>query len=266
MKPLVSILMSSYNDEAYVKSAIESVLNQSYGNFEFLITDDSSTDTTAKILSEYAAHDSRITLIKNKENKKLTANLNRMWDMAKGSYMARIDSDDVWTDRTKLEFQIDFLTNNPDHILVGSWAVATDAAGREMYKISYPQTNNEIRNVILRHNCFIHSSVVFFNDALKDDRYDIENNYSQDYELWLKLGSRGKIANIPRYMVNYRINPTGTSQKDYRVQTDHSYRLISRYKTVYPNYYSSKWLWFIRRYYPSWLRFTMPKVKNLLSS
>ena len=113
-KPLVSVLMAVYNGEKYLLEAIESILNQTYTNFEFLIINDGSTDSTEEIILSYS--DQRIRYIKNEQNLKLIASLNKGLDLAKGKYIARMDADDISLP-DRLEKQVNFLERNSTKLL-----------------------------------------------------------------------------------------------------------------------------------------------------
>ena len=120
--PLVSVIMSVYNGEKYLVQAIDSILNQTYQNFEFIIIDDCSTDNSSHILQEYAQKDSRIKIIKKEKNigiKGFIKNLNLGISIAKGKYIARMDADDISLPE-RFQKQVDFLENNPEITLVGA--------------------------------------------------------------------------------------------------------------------------------------------------
>lgn len=253
--PKVSIIMSTYNDASYITQAIDSVLMQDFDNWEYIIINDASSDATEKIVNKYLKHDNRFVYIKNDTNLGLTANLNSGIDMAKGKYIARIDSDDVWAKTGKLKKQVEFLDNNPDHALVGSWAIAINENQDKLYELKYAAEDSKIRDQILINNCFIHSSVLMSKDDVeKIGNYNPINTTSQDYELWLELANRKKVHNIPEYLVYYRINPNGTSIKKSRKQIAETISIVKRHKNFYPNYWKAILSWNIRKYYPMWLR------------
>lgn len=112
--------MSTYNDGTFISECIDSVINQDYQDFEFIIINDASTDDTDELIKSYS--DERIVYVKNDSNKGLVRNLNKGLELAKGEYVARIDSDDKWLDTAKIMSQVDFLEANPDYGLVGSSA------------------------------------------------------------------------------------------------------------------------------------------------
>lgn len=114
--PKVTVLMPAYNAEKYIETAIESILNQTYKDFEFIIVNDCSTDSTLDIIERYAKQDKRIKIISNKENQKIAQTLNNGLKEAKGKYIARLDADD-WSYPERLEKQVNFMEENPDVVL-----------------------------------------------------------------------------------------------------------------------------------------------------
>ena len=130
--PRVSVLMPAYNAAPYVAGAVESVLAQTYGDFEFVIIDVGSTDATPDILADYAARDHRIRLARNEANLGLIRSLNRGLEIARGEFVARFDADDL-SRPERLERQVSFFNGNPDHVLVGASYDAIDSQGRVLW-------------------------------------------------------------------------------------------------------------------------------------
>ena len=235
MEKKVSIVMSTYNDSGYIGKAIKSVLSQSYDNFEFIIIDDSSQDNTEEIVKGF--DDGRIIYIKNEENKGLLFNLNKGINLAQGEYIARIDSDDWWIDKEKLKKQVDFLDNNTDYALVGTWAKVYNEKVVELFKITHDTDFEKIKQKILLKNCFVHSSVLFRKSVANEcGNYNESQEYVEDYALWLKMGKKHKLANIPEYSTGYLLNQEGVTQKNNLKQIRANIILIKKYKKEYPNY------------------------------
>jgi len=141
--PLISVIMSVYNDEKNVRPAIESILNQTFNDFEFIITEDCSKDNSLQVLREYAEKDSRIVLVENGENLKLTKNLNNMLSIAKGELIARMDSDDISLPQ-RFEKQVDILQNNPDVDFVFSSTMLMDKDGNDLCESWRPENVKSI--------------------------------------------------------------------------------------------------------------------------
>ena len=199
-KPLVSILMAVYNGEKYLREAIESMLNQTYTNFEFLIINDGSTDKTEEIILSYK--DERIRYVKNEQNLKLIASLNKGLDLAIGKYIARMDADDISLPE-RLEKQVEYLEKNPQIGVLGSWV---EIIGKEEPMIIQHKTNfNDIRVELLFHNYLCHPSVIINNLLIKKHNLKYPNFlHAEDYGLWIQVAKYGKIEILPEILLNYR--------------------------------------------------------------
>lgn len=157
--PTITVLMPVFNCELYIKDAVDSILNQTYNNFEFLIIDDASTDETVSIIKAYT--DSRIKLIEKPINTGLTNSLNQGLKLAKGKYIARMDGDDISLPE-RFEKQITFLEKNPEVVLCGSWF---NVIGSELV-IKTPENYEDIKLALLKGNCIAHPSVMMRNKFL----------------------------------------------------------------------------------------------------
>jgi glycosyltransferase involved in cell wall biosynthesis len=201
-KPKVTVLMSVYNCERYLKKAVDSILNQTFRDFDFLIINDGSSDSTVEILKDY--NDPRIKIIDNKKNLGLTRSLNKGLRLAKGEYIARQDADDISLPQ-RLEKQTEFLSSNPRTAVVGSWTEVID---------EYDETKGIWRNITQPHllkwrllfsNQFAHCAIMFRKSAVKDiGGYSVELNSAQDYDLWLRISFSWEVANIPEVLVKWR--------------------------------------------------------------
>ncbi len=239
----VSILLPVYNGERFIERAIKSVLVQSYRDFELIIIDDCSTDKTPLLIQKYAQLDKRVRPLRNPHNLGIQKTLNHGLKEATGEFIARIDDDDFWTDVNKLKNQIEFLESNPDHVLVGTAVMVVDENSKELFRYQNPQTDGQIRSRILYRNCFAHASVVFRRLAAV-----AAGGYSElplthrveDYDLWLKLGTMGKLANLPDYALGFTLRSGSISWSNKRAQLRQAIAIISRYKGLYPRYRISK--------------------------
>jgi len=231
--PKVSILMPTYNGAKYIAGAIESVLVQSYKDWELLIIVDGSSDNTVEIVNEYVAGDSRIKLIINDVNLRLPKTLNKGLALAHGKFIARIDDDDKWVCVDKLERQINFLEDNIDYGLVGTDFIIVKDEGETTFKTK--KTDIEIRNVILSYNPFCHSSIVFKNDQSHNFNYNENLVYTEDWDLWLRIGQYYKMANLDFSGVRYLLR-NGMSKKNTKFrQIKYHARIIKKYFTKYPH-------------------------------
>lgn len=213
-KPMVTVLMSVYNGEKFLREAIDSILNQTFTDFEFLIINDGSTDKSVEIIESY--EDSRIRLINNEKNLKLIASLNKGISLARGKYIARMDCDDI-SMPNRLEKEVNFLENSLDYGLVGTYYTVIDGEGRDQYNVSYP-SSNELIKLFLSLNCpLAHGSIMGRTELFKQNLYGSEESYAvEDYELWTRMSKVTKIHNIPEYLFKYRVY--GESFSDSKTQ------------------------------------------------
>ena len=207
MIPEVSVVMSVYNGERYVGEAIESILDQTFRAFEFVIIDDASTDNSREFLVEYAARDDRIVLLRNEKNMGLAKSLNRGLRVARGQFIARQDADDVSLP-DRLAIQVGYLRNKLHVGLLGSAYELVDSRGRCVTTKRLPLTDTEIRWRMLFHNPFSHTSVVFRRQLVDGEKHAYSEDLlcAQDYDLWTRLLTRTTGANIERSLVQFRIH------------------------------------------------------------
>ncbi len=232
-EPKISVVMSVYNDQKYLHEAIESILKQTYSNYEFIIINDASTDLSREIILSYK--DSRIISLDNNINIGLTISLNKCLEIAYGKYIARMDSDDISLPE-RLEKQIIFLENNKDYILVGTWNEVIDKNSNILDKLIHPTDHEEILKTLMYTNCISHGSVMFRNICAT--KYNEDYIYSQDYDLWTTLILKGKIANIPEFLYMYRDHVDSISNIKRAIQVDNAERIIKKY---YQNLYKEEY-------------------------
>lgn len=203
---MISLIMSCYNAEKYVAETINSILEQTYTDFEFIIIDDNSIDKTVDIIKGYK--DERIRLFINETNKGLTVNLNFALRKAKGNYIARVDSDDVFL-LNKLEMQIKYLEKHHEINLLGTNAYIYGT--KKIMKM--PTTHSQILGSIILYNPFIHSSIMVKTETINKYLYNESFRHSQDYELWSRLVFNEKVFNINKPLLKYRIHENQVSKK-----------------------------------------------------
>lgn len=215
MTPSVSVLLPVYNAERYLAQAIESILNQTFQDFELLIIDDGSTDRSGQILTTYAAQDSRIRLI-SRENRGLISTLNEMLDLAQGEFLARMDADDLATPN-RLTLQVAFLKQHPEVVCVGGAFGLIDPQGRTvMNAIPMPQENAEIQPLLLLGRTVInHPCALIRRSALLQiGGYDPSMKTIEDLDMLLRLGEIGQLANLPDVVLQYRFHPNSVSAQN----------------------------------------------------
>ncbi len=213
-KPKVSVIMSVYNGERFLNDAIDSILCQTFSDFEFVIVDDKSIDNTNNILREYSKKDERIKIIKNSENIGLTKSLNKAIKQSKGTYIARIDADDI-SEPKRLEKQVRFMDDSSGVVLCGSLGWIIDGKGKKIKEKNLKTDYSDIKKSLLFNNQFIHSSLFIRKDILDEEGLYNENfKKSQDYELVLRLASKYKIVNLPDRLIRWRMNYNSLSWSD----------------------------------------------------
>jgi len=201
--PKISVIMSVYDGEKYLDESIQSILNQTFKDFEFIIINDCSTDNSLYIIKQYAKNDKRIVLIQNEENIGLTKSLNKGLKIAKGKYIARMDADDVALSE-RFNKQYNYLEKNKNVFLLGTSAMMIDEDGNRSIKITAITQEKKIYSRLRKKNTIIHSSIMFRNDF---ELFYRENfKYAQDYDLYLRVLSEGKIIkNILEVLLYYRV-------------------------------------------------------------
>lgn len=210
-KPAISVVMAVFNGGIYLSQAIESILQQSWRDFEFIIINDGSTDQTAAIIDEYAREDSRIKII-SRENRGLVASLNEGVAEAKSDLIARMDADDISHPNRFLE-QINYLREHPLVVCVGSYYEVIDEDGDLLTTLNAPTKNESIQQALIKgHTVICHPTAIYRKDAFeKAGGYDNKFFLVEDLDLWLKLGELGELANIPIPLVKYRTNINSVS-------------------------------------------------------
>jgi len=251
MEPLVSIIIATYNREKYLKRAIQSIFEQSYKNFEIIIVDDSTNDKVAKIVQEIKNEHDNIIYIKNDQRLGFTKSLNKGIEIARGKYIARLDDDDFWADKKKLEKQIRFLENYPEYVLVGGGVIVINEMGQEIRRYLNPEKDEEIRKVMLFECPFSHSNVVFRKETWeKVGGYNDELN--EDWDLWCRFGRVGKFYNFPEYFNFFTEGEQNRTQYILSQVLLTKLKIRKKYRKDYPHFFKS-FLYGISVYFYSFL-------------
>jgi hypothetical protein len=208
--PKVSVVMGVFNGERYLREAVESILAQTFGDFEFIIIEDGSTDGTAEILSSYAKGDARIRVVSQGNTGRAEA-LNRGIALAKARYVARMDADDI-SAAYRFKDQVDFLDAHTDVGLIGGAYEQIDAKGASMGTVRFPLSDPEIREAMERDNPICHPAVMFRKAAAEAaGGYRKALLDADDYDLWLRMAERTRFANLGEVVLLYRIHPMQAS-------------------------------------------------------
>jgi glycosyltransferase involved in cell wall biosynthesis len=206
--PAITVAMSVYNGEPYLAEAIDSVLAQSFADFEFLILDDGSTDGSCETIQRYADRDPRVRPI-IRENRGLIASLNQLLAEARAPLIARMDADDICRPQ-RFERQIAFLAQHPDHGVVGSWSEDIDARSRsiqgEAFGADQPTTYDAFLAAIDAYAPLLcHPAVMYRTEVVRAvGGYHAAFRHCEDLDLWLRLATRTRICSIPERLLRYR--------------------------------------------------------------
>lgn len=220
--------MPAYNAQKYLPEAIESVLEQTYKDFEFIIIDDCSTDNTWEIIQKYARKDKRIRAFKNKNNLNVVKTRNKAFSKCskQSAYYAILDADDVCMPQ-RLEKQVRFLEKNPSYALVGSNLEIIDERSQTIGKRVYPETNKEIQEQMILRNCFAQPAIMI--RASIRPRYDEEYTRVQDYELWFRTIQEHKGYNLQEPLIRYRLHTQQGKNKYLRLTLRNTARIQRKY-------------------------------------
>ena len=207
----ISVVMAVYNGENYLRTAIDSILRQTESDFEFIIIDDASTDSTPSILDSYA--DDRLRVIRNEQNLKLPASLNKGLKMARGKYIARMDADDIaMPDR--FEKQVKYLETHQDVAVIGGSFQVFNEFGEDVY-VHKAYCDEMLDKYYLIPSPIGHPTAMLRKSMTVDEGflYDEQYTSAQDYDLWLRIAQKHKINNIPDVVLKYRVHANSISKK-----------------------------------------------------
>lgn len=202
--PIISVVMAVYNCGKYLEESIQSILNQTFRDFEFILIDDCSKDNSLEILKKYQIIDKRIILIINNTNLGPAVSRNKGIEIAKGKYIAILDADDIAI-HNRLEIQYNILEKNKNIFVMGSGWFVIDESSKIIGKYQNITDSKHIRDKLPKEDCINNSTVMFRND--KATFYRGKFIYAQDYDLWLRLLTSGKVlSNLSEPLIKYRRN------------------------------------------------------------
>lgn len=255
--PLVSVVMTSYNHENYISQAIESVLNQTYSNFEFIIVDDASIDKSRDIIEAYKKRDTRIQAIYHESNKGISKTTNDGFEIARGKFIAYMQSDDVWKSE-KLEKQVCVLEKD-ESIVVWSDAIIIDANGNATGRLftqllgsSTRQKSGDIFLELVRSNFICAQSAIFEAKIIEKIEFDSKLAYLNDYKFMLDVAKSHHFYFIPEPLVKYRIHGNNSILKNKEIWSKDRFiigkYLLKKYSNNIPNFLKAKLYYRIGRY------------------
>lgn len=235
---LISVIMPAYNCEKYIRKAIDSILNQTYSNFELLIADDESKDLTKEIVDSY--NDDRIKTFHNEKNLGYVQTCNKLASVSKGEFLTFQDADD-WSEPNRLQFLLDKFSLDGNLSCIGSFVNVVDDDGNFLKRLDYRLEHQEIINDMLdrKIDCF-NSSMIFKRKVY--EQIGLYNLYfdrigSEDYYWFGLVATNFNVANIPYGLYNYRINPTSVSREKLPIPKK---QMSGEFATVFFKYYYKK--------------------------
>ena len=207
-KPLVSVVMSCYDENLrFLELSIESILNQSYKNFELIIVNDKTNISNEQFLIEIEKKDSRIRLIKNLKRLGLAQNLNKAISVSNGSYILRMDTDDLAL-KNRIKEQVEFMQKNPEVDVAGSNAYYINESGNFIKKVKLTRKSNIYLNTMV-----IHPSVIGKKFFFTKNKYNPKLLKCQDFELWIRTYKENNITNIDKFLIKYRVKNRTFTQR-----------------------------------------------------
>jgi glycosyltransferase involved in cell wall biosynthesis len=223
--PSVTVIMSVYNSESTLSEAVESIIEQTLKDWEYLVVDDGSRDGSRQLLEKFANQDHRIRIINNPGNMGLAYSLNKAWREGKGKYIARMDADDYSLPH-RLATQVEFLDTHPGVDVIGSNAILESDTGNSLGITSMPLLPDQISAKIDRLNPLVHPSVMMRREFIEAmGGYDDTLRKKQDYDLWLRAADQSNFQNLEAPLIRYRVKQSDSFQSDYygfRVRVRHA--------------------------------------------
>lgn len=247
----VSIVLPTYNRAGLLQKSINSILKQTFINWELLVVDSYSSDNTNVLMNTLSANDSRIKYFNVPKSPipGISAYLNFGINNSKGRYIARMDDDDFWCFDGKLKQQVDFLDSNKEYVLVGGGVVMVDAVDNVLYKFFKNEKDEQIRNRSLLACPFEHTTIMFRRDlAVSIGGY---NNFkvAEDWDFFLRLGLKGKFYNFKEYYTNYLQDGQNLSLKDQSEVAKTEIKIIKSFRNHYPHFFFGLLLHYMQYYY-----------------
>lgn len=224
----ITVLMPIYNAEKYVRESIESILNQTFTDFDILAIDDGSTDNSAEIIQSFS--DERVIYLKNEQNLGIVKTLNRGLDLINSPYIIRMDSDDICLP-TRFEHQLSFMNDHPEVVVCGTSTKVFKDSGETRNQI-VETSSKRIRTQLLFEAAIMHPTVIMRNEVIQKEnyRYDSRHKSTEDLGMWQKIAMKYEVANIPSIELEYRDNEFGitrTSEKNKKA-FDESHMVVYR--------------------------------------
>ena len=227
--PLVSVLIPTYNSELYIKSTLESILNQTYRNLEIVVIDDASTDNTVEIVKKY--NDERIKLFTNNKNLGISGNMNKGIKLSHGKYLAIMDADD-WSYQYRIEEQVRVMEQKPTVVLCSGHMDICDENLKIKNTRTYPLSDEKIRRAMVKYDPISHPASIWrMSELLKTHLYSEKFPICRDYDLIVRISEFGKYANISKPLIKYRVRKDSETGK--RIRQTQWYSFYIQMKAVF---------------------------------
>jgi len=222
--PKITVFMAAYNQADFIQQSINSVLTQSFSDFELIIVNDGSIDNTTTIVESF--NDNRIRLVHNDGNKGLIYTRNRLLTLAQGEYIAILDGDDIaYQDRLKLQYN--FLLANPEVVLCGGHAAIINEHGNKTGDKLRVPVNNTIDLFMLFGNPFVNSTTMFKTSVFTELNGYQNYTISEDFDLFIRMAEKYKVANLDETLVDYRVHSNNTSTLNTNTRLANERKIIS---------------------------------------
>jgi glycosyltransferase involved in cell wall biosynthesis len=222
---LISVVMTVFNAQDHIRDSIESIINQTYQNFEFIIVNDGSTDESRSIINSYKKTDNRIIFIDRSNNKGIPYSANEALSICKGKYIAKMDADDVSLPE-RLMVQLSFMENNKDISVCGAYMQAFGDLNFlfDHYELEHVNIIEQMKTrcPIGNSTSFIRREIIVKNNI----KYDLKYKYAQDYKFWFDISKTGLLHNLNRVLVKYRITKSQISTKYHIQQSQYGNEII----------------------------------------
>lgn len=263
--PSISVVMPVYNAGKFLKQAIESILNQTYSDFEFIIINDGSIDDTESIILSYT--DTRITYVVNSSNLGIVETLNKGIEAAKGKYLARMDADDIALPK-RFEKQYHYMEENPSIAVCGAQVFYIDVEGTKFDESNVPIDDKGIKLQMLFQNSFVHPATFFRTEVIKKYKYQSDFQYAEDYYLLARIATDKKVANLSEPLLSYRVHKLNTTSiKTEEMKNAHLKVLGYQLSILFNEKVSSS---FVLQFYALFNRdfqsYNLPQYKNVLET
>jgi glycosyltransferase involved in cell wall biosynthesis len=248
--PRVSIVMLTFNRPLLISRALESVVDQDFTDWELLVVQDGSNEFTTRTMAEWTRRDPRIRYLRRDKGGNIADATNYGLRQAQGEYGAILDDDDYWACRDKLSRQVRFLDEHPDHVGCGGGVIVVDSDGREQMRYLKPESDEEIHRRALSANPLVHGAGLYRLATLRQcGLYDAGLEGFQDWDVWLKLGRKGKLYNFPDYFLAYRIWHGSGSFHSSKGNTRSAIRIVKRHRGEYPGFFQGLTLAYLYHFY-----------------